>query len=42
MIDDAEGLKKIEKLQSHDNNEVYENAVKILKTYYLVEDTSRQ
>jgi hypothetical protein len=38
MIDDAEGLKKIEKLQSHDNNEVYENAVKILKTYYLVED----
>jgi hypothetical protein len=29
-------------LQSHDNNEVYENAVKILKTYYLVEDTSRQ
>jgi hypothetical protein len=38
MIDDAEGLKKIEKLQSHDNNEVYEKAVKILKTYYLVED----
>ncbi|GAU36039.1 hypothetical protein TSUD_208090 [Trifolium subterraneum] len=38
MIDDAEGLEKIEKLQYHDNNEIYEKAVKILKTYYLSED----
>ncbi|XP_020207943.1 importin subunit alpha-4 [Cajanus cajan] len=30
MIDDAEGLEKIENLQSHDNNEIYEKAVKIL------------
>jgi len=30
MIEDAEGLEKIENLQSHDNNEIYENAVKIL------------
>ncbi|CAI9761486.1 unnamed protein product [Fraxinus pennsylvanica] len=32
MIDDAEGLEKIENLQSHDNNEIYEKAVKILET----------
>jgi hypothetical protein len=38
MINDAEGLVKIEYLQSHDNNEISEKAVKILKTYYLLED----
>ncbi|KAH6808510.1 importin alpha isoform 1 [Perilla frutescens var. frutescens] len=38
MVDDAEGLEKIENLQSHDNNEIYEKAVKILETYWLEED----
>ncbi|KAI8023072.1 Importin subunit alpha-2 [Camellia lanceoleosa] len=38
MIDDADGLEKIENLQSHDNNEIYEKAVKILETYWLEED----
>ncbi|KAL1549545.1 Inositol monophosphatase 1 [Salvia divinorum] len=38
MIDDAEGLEKIENLQSHDNNEIYEKAVKILETYWLQDD----
>ncbi|KAK8960310.1 Importin subunit alpha-1 [Platanthera guangdongensis] len=38
MIDDAEGLDKIENLQSHDNTEIYEKAVKILETYWLEED----
>lgn len=38
MIDDAEGLEKIENLQSHDNNEIYEKAVKLLETYWLEED----
>ncbi|CAN1281392.1 Importin subunit alpha-2 [Linum perenne] len=38
MIDDAEGLEKIETLQSHDNNEIYEKAVKILETYWLEEE----
>lgn len=38
MIDDAEGLEKIENLQSHDNNEIYEKAVKILETYWLEEE----
>ncbi|KAI9186230.1 hypothetical protein LWI28_015100 [Acer negundo] len=36
MIDDAEGLEKIENLQSRDNNiEIYEKAVKILETYWF-------
>ncbi|KAJ0613302.1 putative armadillo-like helical protein [Helianthus annuus] len=38
LIDDADGLEKIESLQSHDNNEIYEKAVKILETYWLDED----
>ncbi|KAK9086336.1 hypothetical protein Syun_028730 [Stephania yunnanensis] len=38
MIDEAEGLEKIENLQSHDNNDIYEKAVKILETYWLEED----
>lgn len=42
MIDDAEGLEKIEYLQSHDNNEIYEKAVKILETYWLEEDDEQQ
>lgn len=38
LIDEAEGLEKIENLQSHDNTEIYEKAVKILETYWLEED----
>ncbi|KAD3337696.1 hypothetical protein E3N88_33216 [Mikania micrantha] len=38
LIDDAEGLEKIENLQSHDNNEIYEKAVKLLETYWLDEE----
>jgi len=38
FIDDAKGLEKIENLQSHDNNEIYEKAVNILETYWLEDD----
>lgn len=38
MIDDCDGLDKIENLQSHDNNEIYEKAVKILERYWVEED----
>lgn len=38
LIDDAEGVEKIESLQSHDNHEIYERAVKILETYWLDEE----
>lgn len=37
-IEYAEGTEKIEALQTHDNNEIYEKAVKILETYWLEED----
>merc|ERR1711885_117182 len=33
-IADSEGLKKIEDLQQHDNNDIYEKAVRILETYF--------
>lgn len=38
MVDDCDGLDKIENLQSHDNNEIYEKAVKILEKYWVEED----
>ncbi|KAJ8498001.1 hypothetical protein OPV22_008553 [Ensete ventricosum] len=33
LIEEAEGLDKIENFQSHDNTEIYEKSVKILETY---------
>ncbi|XP_019094936.1 PREDICTED: importin subunit alpha-6-like [Camelina sativa] len=38
MIDEAGGLEKIESLQSHDNTDIYEKAVKILQSYWAEED----
>eukprot|EP01088_Endostelium_zonatum_P001898 TRINITY_DN12284_c0_g1_i1.p1 TRINITY_DN12284_c0_g1~~TRINITY_DN12284_c0_g1_i1.p1 ORF type:complete len:537 (-),score=145.46 TRINITY_DN12284_c0_g1_i1:111-1721(-) len=37
-IDNAEGVQKIEALQVHQNNEIYEKALKILETYFLVQE----
>jgi len=37
-IAEAEGLGKIEELQQHSNNDIYEKCVKILETYFGVED----
>jgi importin subunit alpha-6/7 len=37
-IDNNKGLEKIENLQSHDNSEIYEKAVNILKTYWLEDE----
>lgn len=42
MIDECEGLDKIEKLQTHDNNEIYEKAVKILERYWAEEEEENQ
>ncbi|EOA13189.1 hypothetical protein CARUB_v10026215mg [Capsella rubella] len=42
LIEDAEGVEKIENLQHHDNNEIYEKAVKILETYWLEEEDEIQ
>lgn len=38
LVDDAEGLDKIEELQNHTNEEVYEKAVSLLETFFDVED----
>ncbi|XP_071722171.1 importin subunit alpha-4-like [Rutidosis leptorrhynchoides] len=38
MIDECDGLDKIENLQSHDNNDIYEKAVKILERYWVEEE----
>ncbi|CAN8294726.1 unnamed protein product [Cochlearia groenlandica] len=38
IIEDSDGLDKVENLQSHDNNEIYEQAVKILERYWAEED----
>lgn len=37
-IADAEGLNKIEDLQEHANQEIYEKVIKILETYFGVEE----
>ncbi|XP_052298146.1 importin subunit alpha-2-like [Citrus sinensis] len=34
LVEEAEGLEKIENLQSHDNNDIHEMSVKILETYW--------
>ncbi|KAL5064310.1 hypothetical protein RYX36_026047 [Vicia faba] len=39
MIEDSEGLEKIESLQNHDNNEIYEKVVKLLETYWCEEES---
>ncbi|KAF8107994.1 hypothetical protein N665_0115s0009 [Sinapis alba] len=38
IVEESDGLDKIENLQSHDNNEIYEKAVKILERYWAEED----
>lgn len=42
MVDECEGLDKIESLQSHDNNEIYEKAVKVLEKYWLEDEEEEQ
>lgn len=38
IIEEAEGLDKIEQLQSHQNNDIYEKSVKILEQYFAAEE----
>jgi hypothetical protein len=37
-VSEAEGLNKIEELQQHSNNDIYEKCIKILETYFGVEE----
>jgi len=38
FIEEADGLAKIEELQNHTNNDIYEKAVKILEVYFAAEE----
>eukprot|EP00544_Gedaniella_sp_CCMP2646_P010922 CAMPEP_0202480152 /NCGR_PEP_ID=MMETSP1361-20130828/253_1 /ASSEMBLY_ACC=CAM_ASM_000849 /TAXON_ID=210615 /ORGANISM="Staurosira complex sp., Strain CCMP2646" /LENGTH=557 /DNA_ID=CAMNT_0049107563 /DNA_START=41 /DNA_END=1714 /DNA_ORIENTATION=- len=38
FVAEAEGLVKIEELQQHSNNDIYEKCIKILETYFGVEE----
>ncbi|GAB4816813.1 hypothetical protein N2152v2_003859 [Parachlorella kessleri] len=38
LVDEAEGLDKIEDLQNHSNEDIYEKAVALLENYFDVED----
>ena len=38
LVEEAGGLEKIENLQSHDNNDIYQKAVKILETFWTEDD----
>ena len=38
FIDEAEGLEKIESLQQHPSNDIYSKAVKLVETYFEVDD----
>jgi len=37
-IEEADGLSKLEELQNHQNNDIYEKAVKILEVYFAAEE----
>ena len=38
MVDEAEGVDKMEGLQSHENQDIYEKSIKILEAYFDIED----
>lgn len=38
MIDECDGLDKIESLQGHDNNEIYEKSMKMLERYWIEDE----
>lgn len=42
LIEDAEGLDKIEGLQDHPNEDLYEKAVHILETYFDIDEGDDQ
>ena len=42
FIDEAGGLDKIEFLQTHKNNDIYEKSIKILETYFGLEEDFEQ
>lgn len=41
LIEEAEGLKKIDDLQDHSNHDIYQRAVKVLETYFAATDVDQ-
>ena len=41
-VDEAEGLEKIEALQHHQNNDIYDKAVKMMESYFGLEEEEDQ
>ena len=42
LVEDAGGLEKIENLQSHDNDDIYQKAVKILEEFWTEDDDEEE
>ena len=42
LVEEADGMEKLETLQSHANDEIYQRAVKILESYFGLEDEEVQ
>jgi len=42
LVEEADGLDKLEELQSHQNDEIYQRAVKILEAYFGEEDDDEE
>ena len=42
LVEEADGMDKLETLQSHANDEIYQRAVKILESYFGLEDEEVQ
>lgn len=40
LVDEAEGIEKLENLQDHENHEVYQKSMRIIETYFHGEDES--
>lgn len=40
LVNEADGVSKIEDLQTHTNSDIYEKCIKILETYFGIEDES--
>ncbi len=38
MIEEVEGIDRLEELQNHENEEIYKKAVKILESYFAAEE----
>jgi len=41
MIEEVEGIDKLELLQNHENEDVYKKAVKILESYFAAEENDQ-